>query len=228
MQGGQAIAFEQFVGAARSALPPQYRPRTPDTSVLYQLVEQHLETMLAEARTRTEHGFGYPAHVERAFRNYHGCGRLELGFARVRCGQCGFERLLGFSCHSHLCPSCQTRRMHDIALHLTDNVLPRLPYRMWVFTVPRPLRLLMLRDKRVLTKVLNIYIRTVFVYQRRLARADGFPRSLPGSVTFTQLFGNTRTDYCIAHQHGLVPDGYYTEGPPVGRRNRWHCREIRQ
>jgi predicted Zn-ribbon and HTH transcriptional regulator len=200
MQNAQArvFSYEQFAGAARTPLRPEYRPRQPDKSLLHQLVQQHLETMLAEARAKTEHGFGYPGHVEKAFRNYHACGRLELGFARVRCKSCGFERLLGFSCRSRICPSCHARRMHDIAFHLTDNILPRVPYRMWVLTLPRPIRLLMLRDKTVLSKVLNIYIRALFSFQRKVGRNDGFGRCLPGSVTFTQLFGGALNAYSPA------------------------------
>ena len=40
-----------------------------------------------------------------------------------------------------ICPSCTARRMADTAAHLVDRVLPRAPYRQWVFTVPKPLRL---------------------------------------------------------------------------------------
>lgn len=39
------------------------------------------------------------------------------GFARVRCPDCGFERLVAFSCKTSICPSCATRRMEDGADH---------------------------------------------------------------------------------------------------------------
>jgi hypothetical protein len=35
--------------------------------------------MLAQARQRTEHGFGYPRFVEREFRRYLECGQLPHG-----------------------------------------------------------------------------------------------------------------------------------------------------
>ncbi len=46
------------------------------------------------------------------------------GFYRVRCPDCGHERLLGLSCAGRLCPSCWKRRMADGAAHLVDRVLP--------------------------------------------------------------------------------------------------------
>ena len=56
------------------------------------------------------------------------CGILAHGFARVRCDDCGHERLLAFSCATRgVCPSCNTRRMAEVAAHVTDHVLPHLP-----------------------------------------------------------------------------------------------------
>ncbi|MFN7134911.1 MAG: transposase zinc-binding domain-containing protein [Myxococcales bacterium] len=56
---------------------------------------------------------------------YLRCGVLAHGFARVRCGDCGFELLVGFSCKVRgLCSSCDARRMHDSTEHLLTRVLP--------------------------------------------------------------------------------------------------------
>ena len=41
--------------------------------------------------------------VERELRAYLDCGILARGFARVRCSDCGFERLVAFSCKAHVC-----------------------------------------------------------------------------------------------------------------------------
>ena len=38
------------------------------------------------------------------------------------------------------CPSCGGRRMADTAAHLVDRVLPRVPVRQWVLTLPFCLR----------------------------------------------------------------------------------------
>jgi hypothetical protein len=56
-----------------------YRRHEPERTALYTIVEAQLETALEQARLRSEHGFGYPAFVERTFRDYLACGRRELG-----------------------------------------------------------------------------------------------------------------------------------------------------
>jgi hypothetical protein len=165
--------------------------------------------MLAQARQRTEHGFGYPRFVEREFRRYLECGQLGRGFARVRCRRCGFERLLAFSCKGRLCPSCQARRMHDVAFHLVDQVLPAVPYRQWVLTMPRPLRYRMVRDPELRRAVTNILVRSIFVLQRRQAKADGFHQVMPGAVTFQHEAGSALN--INPHCHSLVPDGVFLD-----------------
>jgi hypothetical protein len=44
--------------------PAPYRPRQPQKTVLYQIVQEHLETFLEQARLQTEHGNGYPRFIE--------------------------------------------------------------------------------------------------------------------------------------------------------------------
>jgi uncharacterized OB-fold protein len=55
---------------------------------------------------------------------YLDCGDLHLGFARVRCCDCGHEYLLPFSCkRRHFCPSCHQRRVVEfISLSLLGAV----------------------------------------------------------------------------------------------------------
>jgi hypothetical protein len=63
-----------------------------------------------------------PEYVEREFRRYLECGNLAHGFARARCGQCGHDLLIAFSCGGRgVCPSCNSRRMVVTAALLTDQ-----------------------------------------------------------------------------------------------------------
>ena len=102
-----------------------YRPRRPTTTPLYPVVQHHLETFLAQATESDPMGYGVPSWVENDLRAYLRCGILAHGFARVRCEDCGHERLLAFSCATRgVCPSCNTRRMAEVAAHVTDHVLP--------------------------------------------------------------------------------------------------------
>ena len=109
--------------------PTPYRRLRPERTLLYRTVQTHFATWLALTREGAD-GDPVPAHVEREFRRYLECGILAHGFARARCGQCGHDFLIAFSCKGRGgCPSCNTRRMVETAAHLADHVIPRLPVR---------------------------------------------------------------------------------------------------
>jgi len=176
------IQYERHAGAASAPLAAGYRRREPEKTVLYAIVRDHLETFLEEPRRHD--GDGYPAFLEREFRRYLHCGLLSRGFARLRCAECGFERLVAFSCKGRLCPSCTGRRMADIAAYLVDDLLPEAPYRQWVLTFPWPLRFRLAVDRALLGKLLGIFLRTVFAWQRQRGRSLGIDHGQSGSVSF--------------------------------------------
>jgi len=108
--------------------------------VLHRVVRTHLDRFLAETAAASD-GAGVPRFIEREFRDFLGCGVLARGFARVRCDACRFERLVPFSCKARaVCPSCGGRRMAEQAAHLVEAVVPAVPVRQWVLTVPHRLR----------------------------------------------------------------------------------------
>ena len=93
-----AVTYERTPGAASAPLPGAspsggiYRRHEPEKTVLYGVVQEHLETFLDQAREPD--GDGYPRFVEKEFRRFLTCGLLCHGFARLRCAECGYERLL--------------------------------------------------------------------------------------------------------------------------------------
>jgi hypothetical protein len=206
-------AFERCTGAATAPLPRGYRPRHPETTTLYRVIADHVETMLQDARDRSAHGFGLPRHVERSFHRYLDCGVLARGFARVACPSCRYEVLVPFSCKTRgICSSCDGRRMADTAAHLVDRVLPPLPgYRQWTLSFPRWLRIRLLRDPTLVSELLSAFVRIVFAYHRRRARDLGVPVGDTGAVTAVQRFGSFVN--ANLHFHTLVPDGVWQERP---------------
>ena len=61
--------------------------------------------------------------------------------------------------------------MSELAAHLVDRVLPHVPIRQWVFTVPVPVRYQLAFDAGLTRGVLRVFLRTVFGWlQRRAAR----------------------------------------------------------
>jgi hypothetical protein len=120
------------------ASPPAYVPRDPSTTVLYRVVADHLETFLASLDAGPD-ARGLPAYVAREFYDYLQCGVLAHGFLRLGCDTCPKELLLAFSCKRRgFCPSCAGRRMAQTATHLVERVIPWVPTRQWVVSVPVP------------------------------------------------------------------------------------------
>ncbi|MBK7952106.1 MAG: transposase [Deltaproteobacteria bacterium] len=79
----------------------------------------------------------------------------------------------------------------DTAAHLVDRVLPEVPIRQWVLTLPYPLPVSLAWNAKLTTEVLRCFLRSTFADQRRRARAlCGIRRGQCGSVTFIQRFGS--------------------------------------
>ena len=178
--------------------------------MLHQVVRTHLEGFLAETAAATD-GVGVPRFIEREFRDFLGCGALDRGFARVRCDTCRFERLVPFSCKARaVCPSCGGRRMAEQAAHLVDTVLPTVPVRQWVLTVPHRLRYRLAFDHALCRAVLGVFIRTVLGWYRRRGRRAGIPEGQSGTVTVVQRFGSGLE--LNVHCHTLGLDGVFAPG----------------
>jgi hypothetical protein len=141
--------------------------------VLHQVIAEHLEVFL-RAVAEAGDGAGLPQFVEREFREFLTCGVFEHGVARFRCEGCGREHLVPFSCKGRAwCPSCGGRRMTERAAHLVDAVLPWVPVRQWVLTVPYRLRYQMAWNHGLSRAVLRVYRRVLLDVYARGARECG-------------------------------------------------------
>lgn len=192
-------------GIATSA----YAPRRADETLLYASVAGHLESFLGRARAR---GRVVPRFVEREFRKFLECGIPAHGFMRVRCDDCGLDRIVPFSCKGRgFCTSCGGRRMADTAAHLVDRVLPRAPVRQWVLSLPVPLRYRLAYDAKLTGEVLALFVRAVFGSLRRRGGKRGQTGRLRcGAVTFVQRFGDALN--LNVHFHLLAIDGTFDAG----------------
>jgi hypothetical protein len=191
---------------------PTYARRRPEKTALYRVVQEHLETFLELSRS-DETGLGVPVYVERALRGFLACGILAHGFLRTRCLGCGFERLVPFSCKSReICPSCTARRMAEVSAHLVDRVLPDVPVRQWVLTVPWALRGWLARDRELVSTVVRIFLEEVFRWLCGQTAAGSDAKG--GAVTFIQRFGNTLNLHL--HFHVIALDGLYARDTETG------------
>ena len=190
-----------------------YERHRPEQTTLYRLVQQHAQTFFAQAEEAT--GAGLPQFVKDEFDAFLECGILAHGFLRLRCGDCGRDKLVAFSCKRRgFCPSCGARRMSQTAAHLVDHVIPDVPVRQWVLSLPIPLRLLLASQPELVTPVLQVVHRVItrFLLDQAGLKAE---QADSGAVTLIQRFGSAAN--LNIHLHCLVLDGVYrrTDGEPV-------------
>jgi hypothetical protein len=81
--------------------------------------------------------------------------------------------------------------MEDGADHLVRNVLPAVPVRQWVLSFPRRVRFLAARRPALASRLLDLFTRAVFAWQRRSARRLGVADPRTGGVTAVQRFGSS-------------------------------------
>jgi hypothetical protein len=193
-----------------------YQPRDPSSTVLYQVIAEHLETFLASLDADSD-ATGLPVYMQREFYDYLQCGILAHGFLRLGCDTCHHELLVPFSCKRRgFCPSCAGRRMAQTAAHLVERVIPWVPTRQWVVSVPIPLRYWTASSPDLTAKVHTIIRTTIAQYYVTQAVQGGAERSQvhPGSVTFIQRFGSALQ--LNVHYHLLFLEGVYLDRTDQG------------
>src|SRR6266566_2647099 len=198
-----------------------YAPRDPSSTVLYHVIAEHLETFLASLADDPE-ATGLPAYVQREFYDYLRCGILAHGFLRLGCDTCHHELLVPFSGKRRgFCPSCAGRRMAQMAAHLVEQVMPWVPTRPWVVSVPVPLRYWMAASQDLTATVHTIIRTTIGQYYVNQAVTRGVPRDKvhPGSVTFMQRFGSALN--VNLHFHCVFLEGVYLDRTEARRKPRF-------
>jgi hypothetical protein len=157
-------------------------------------------------------------YVEEEFRGYLTCGLLCFGFARGVCTRCPQRFVVAFSCKRRgVCPSCNGRHMAQTAAHLVDHVLPPVPVRQWVISLPKRLRGVLGDRPKAVAAVTRIFldeIETLLCLERlRCARQATPPSPRPrlGAVSFLHRFGSGLNRH--AHLHAAFTDGVFMPGP---------------
>ncbi len=155
-----------------------YRPRQPQNSALYQLLEAYYEDVKALWEERFEKKYGFwRGFVEAVVARYLDCGVAETGFARLKCDDCGSERLLTLSCKQRgICPSCDAKRAAAFAAFLKDELLSNVGHRLWTFTLPKMLRPYFMRQRELLGDLARLAYETI---KELMLEAVGDPHARP-------------------------------------------------
>ncbi|MBK6534624.1 MAG: transposase [Deltaproteobacteria bacterium] len=181
------------------------------------MLRSEAQTLMESAASA---GAPLPRYVQDELHASLRCGVLACGFARARCPDCGRDKLVAFSCKKRgVCPSCGGRRMSETAAELVTRVVPEVPVRQWVLSLPWALRLPVARDSALLTKVARIFFEAIREHLRAKVGGHGpGERVEVGAVTFVQRFGGALN--LNPHLHVLVADGAFV-CPEDGRAPRF-------
>jgi hypothetical protein len=176
-------------------------------TVLHRIVREQLETFREQVHTET--GTALPDFVANELEGYLRCGVLAHGFLRLRCDECREDHLVGFGCKGRgFCPSCGARRMTQTAAHLVDEILPDVPIRQWVLSLPIPLRVLLAAQPKLLTPVLDVVQRAITGHLVTEYPALAFASQLVGEIAHPFHAGLFR------YQHQLGTEGLHDGAPP--------------
>ena len=193
-----------------SRLATPYVPRRPQETVLFGLVQEHLQDFFRHARESYEGPL--PKYVKDEFRKYLECGDFSRGFVHVQCPVCHEDKAVAFSCKLRgLCPSCAGRRMAGTAAHLVDRVLPAVPVRQYVLAFPYELSGLAATRPEVLRALSRIFWEALRRRYQRWAKRAGHAttRVETGAVTGVHRAGASLNVH--VHFHVLCLDGVYVE-----------------
>jgi len=165
-----------------------YRQRHPEHTVFYRVVFHYFAEFLREYESRFEREYGFLRPViQDVVEKYLDCGNPMCGFARIRCPDCGEERLLMFSCKTRgFCPSCHAKRREEWGEWMREELVLDVPHRQVVFTVPKMLRLFFRFRRKLLNSLCLSAVRTLV---RFLHTATGL-ELMPGAVVVIQTFGD--------------------------------------
>ena len=135
------------------------------------------------------------------------CGSAS-SFLPCSCSWCGCLRSRSWGQGYHL-SSCPNFR-GPLSAHLADHVLPRLPVRQWVLSVPKRLRYHLEQDRAIETLALRIFLSVVEQALRRACPPAGFSSRI-GAVAFIHRFGALLNPH--EHFHCLVIEGVFAADP---------------
>lgn len=104
--------------------------------------------------------------------------------------------------------------MNEQAAHLCDRVLPHVPYRQWVLTLPGELARVVAFDADLATAIFGVFADEVARWQRERASEVGIAAPETGCLLEIQRFADGARLY--PHAHALVPEGVFVASSDGG------------
>ena len=184
-----------------------YHRRKPKESPLWCLIDRHFADFEQNYEQRFAGKYGFLRRViPDVVNRYLSCGDFKQGFARIRCPDCHSEYLLSFSCRGRwFCPSCHAKKVVQLSVTITENILFPVPHRQYVFSLPILIRHFFRYDRNLLNSLCHCAAHALREFFRTTLN---LPKGTPGVVMAIQTFG----DYVKwnPHLHAIVANGLFT------------------
>ncbi len=180
-----------------------YHQRHPERTVFYRVLFHYFDEFVVEYENRFEREYGYFRPViQEVVEKYLDCGNPKNGFARIKCKDCGLERLLIFSCHGRgFCPSCHAKRREEWGEWMREELVLDVPHRQVVLTVPKMLRIYFKYNRSLLSDLCLCGKEALLKYFKAVAGKE----LTPGIIAVIQSFGSRIN--LPPHLHFLVSAG---------------------
>jgi len=146
-----------------------------------------------------------PERKKRLLQRMALCRSGAFGFSMYQCSCCGRSESIPLGCGDRHCPSCQASRSREWLDRQCRSLLP-VPYFHIVFTLPRQLQPLLLRNQAVLYKLLfDCAAASLLALARQ--RLDGTPGITATLHTWGQQLNYHPHLHCIITAGALSDDG---------------------
>lgn len=180
-----------------------YRQHHPERTLLYRVLFHYFEQFLQEYESRFERKYGYLRPVvQEVVDKYLDCGNPKNGFARIRCSDCGTERLIMFSCKIRgFCPSCHAKRIEEWGEWVRESLLLDVPHRQVVLTIPKMLRIFFKYKRTLLSALCLCGKEALLKYFKAVTGIE----LTPGIIAVIQSFGSRINLH--PHLHFLITEG---------------------
>jgi hypothetical protein len=128
--------------------------------------------------------------------------------------------VVAFSCKGRgVCPSCYGRHMAQTAAHLADHVIPPVPVRQWVISVPTRLRGMLADRPRAVAALTKIFLDEIERFP--LAASGGAPdaemprasRPRLGGISFLHRFGSVAWFGNPTRSYSSTTDSHFSWPP---------------
>lgn len=182
-----------------------YHLRRSWESPLYRIVEDNLETFLAENAGAPPVPF-----AEASLRFFLECGVPRFGLVRFACPGCKSSLFVPFSCKKRTsCPSCDAKRCVLSSSRLSEELLPYVAYRQWVLVIPKRLRYFVNRNHSLAGEISRILAASLGSFHKSQRECKSLASALPDSAQPAQIHVIQRFGSKVnlhVHTHAVVSD----------------------